>query len=142
MAFKNYTTNISYYKTISEIEELLAKKNVIHVNKIYENQLPVAIYFTINFNGQPTNFKLPCNYKATLKILEREKMLSKSKINDEQALKISWRVIKDWISSQMALIETEMVSMEQVFLPYAIVNEEGDTVYDKLIINNNLKLLN
>ena len=35
----------------------------------------------------------------------------------QQANRTAWRIIKEWILAQMALIETEMVSVEEVFLP-------------------------
>lgn len=38
----------------------------------------------------------------------------------------------------MAILETEMVEMEQIFLPY-IINNKGQTVYE--VFENNTQLL-
>lgn len=141
MALKNYTTQIDYFKTIGEIEKSLSESGVTHINKIYEDGLPVAVYFTLMFKGQPVNYKLPCNYEATFKILDRDRNVPTKLKTKEQAIRVSWRIIKDWITAQMAIIETQMVSMEQVFLPYTIVNNEGETLFEK-IQGNPHKLLN
>lgn len=36
----------------------------------------------------------------------------------EQAVRVGWRIIRDWVRAQCAIIESEMVTLEQVFLPY------------------------
>ena len=43
----------------------------------------------------------------------------------------AWANIRDWVTAQMALIDTEMVRIEQVFLPY-MVNKQGQTYFDVL----------
>jgi hypothetical protein len=40
--------------------------------------------------------------------------------------------LKDWVGAQMALIEIEMVQLEQVFLPYMVIDSTGTTVYERL----------
>ena len=46
--------------------------------------------------------------------------------------RISWRILKDWIEAQLALIETEMVSLDQVLLPY-MTTDTGHSVYEVLV---------
>jgi hypothetical protein len=48
-----------------------------------------------------------------------------------QAVRTSWRIVKDWTEAQMALVETQMVTTAQVFLPYAVMRDGrtlGETV--------------
>lgn len=46
-----------------------------------------------------------------------------------QAERVAWRVIKDWIAAQLAIVETQMVELDQVMLPYLHV--DGDrTLYE------------
>src|SRR5438552_18436509 len=40
-----------------------------------------------------------------------------------QAVRVEWRIVKDWVEAQLALIETRMVTAQQVFLPYAIMRD-------------------
>lgn len=48
-----------------------------------------------------------------------------------QAKLTGWRNIKDWIDAQMALLETEMVKIEEIFLPYVVGDKEGHTMYER-----------
>ena len=37
--------------------------------------------------------------------------------------------IQDWLDAQLAILETEMVTIDQIMLPY-FVNKNGDTAYE------------
>lgn len=52
----------------------------------------------------------------------------------EQAHRTAWRIVKEWVVAQMALIETGMVDMEEVFLPYMLIGNR--TVYEVLSEGN------
>ena len=47
----------------------------------------------------------------------------------EQATRVAWRIVKDWLAAQLAMIEAGLVDLEEVFLPYA-QNQAGRTVYE------------
>ncbi len=51
----------------------------------------------------------------------------------EQAGRVAWRIIKDWVDAQMAIVETEMVTIEQVFLPYMLMKDSGYTLYEAMV---------
>lgn len=130
MSLKNYTTTVSAFKTIAEIEEFLAKKGCSYIQKEYDGGEPIGILFTwFRSPDLPVNYKLPADWEACLKIFSRDSKMDNRYKTKEQAIRTSWRIIKDWITAQMALIETEMVSMEQVFLPY-MVDQKGNTMFD------------
>jgi hypothetical protein len=40
-----------------------------------------------------------------------------------EAVRVAWRIVKDWVEAQMALVETQMVSTQDVFLPYAVMGD-------------------
>ena len=48
-----------------------------------------------------------------------------------QALRVSWRIVKDWVEAQMAIVDTKMVTLDQVFLPYVIM-PDGRTLYERV----------
>ena len=50
----------------------------------------------------------------------------------------AWRIIWEWILAQMALIETEMVTVEEVYLPNMLTGKQ--TLYQALS-NGDLKML-
>ena len=60
-------------------------------------------------------------------------MCIRDRIKDtrEQAERVAWRILKDWVEAQMALIDIEMARFEEVFLPYIQTNN-GQTVYARL----------
>ena len=68
--------------------------------------------------------------------MEEEKILHVFKksginVNIEQARKTGWRIIKDWIDSQISLIAINTVKFEQVFLPYMYDMETNQTLFEK-----------
>lgn len=147
MPILNYTTKIDAWQTISEIQQILSKHKATHFSIRNEGSRPVAVSFSIDFNGQPLNFLLPCSHKGIWQLLRNDKkatvVMSKAKIkNDEdQSFKIGWRIVKDWIEAQMALVEVEMVKIEEVFMPYLIINAAGETLSQKMLHGGGLKQL-
>ena len=84
-------------------------------------------------------FALPINVEATYKVLTAERILvTNEQARQEQALRTAWRIVKEWVAAQMALIETGMVEMEEVFLPYML---SGDRTVYQVLSEGNFKAL-
>jgi hypothetical protein len=49
----------------------------------------------------------------------------------EQAYKTAWANIRDWITAQMALLDTGMVKPEEIFLPY-MQDTQGVTLFERM----------
>ncbi|MGV3588579.1 MAG: hypothetical protein ACO1OF_16355 [Adhaeribacter sp.] len=141
MAILNYTTKISASKTVGEIQELLTQAGARRV--IVDNNLerePVSISFQIEITeGVPVYFSLPCNWEGVLAALVKDKVDSRYR-NPDQAKRVAWRVVKDWIEAQLAIIYAQQATLLQVFLPYA-QTKDGNTLYDH-VMNNQKLLLN
>lgn len=78
--------------------------------------------------------RLPVKVEECLEVLKREKKnspRSNIKATREQAERVAWRILKDWIEAQMALLDIEMVRFEEIFLPY-IETQNGKTIYEQL----------
>ncbi len=129
MAIKNYTTTINVNKTIGEIQELLSKHGATAIITEYDNGNVTGISFKIITLKGELGIRLPSNTDRVLRVLKNQRK-NNNQVKDtfEQANKVAWRIIKDWVAAQMAILETEMVEMEQIFLPY-ILNNEGKTLY-------------
>jgi len=142
MALKNYTTSIVVEKTVMEIESILSNHGATHIFKMYsEDRTPCALAFKCLVNDNLIAFKLPMEEDKILQVLKRSKQVPRSKCNIEQARRTGWRIIKDWVDSQMALIEINVVKFEQVFLPYMYDERLDQTLFQKLEKNNfNLQL--
>lgn len=139
MAILNYTTTISANKTIGEITKLLLKHDASKISVDYVNAMPVNITFLCEFQEQKIFYSMPCRIEGILKLLAKQSRVPKT---TEQALKIGWRIIKDWLESQLALVEAELAELPEIFLPYACTRN-GDRLYDyiKNLDNINTPLL-
>ena len=62
---------------------------------------------------------------------KRNNPRSSLKATREQAERVAWRILKDWVEAQMALLDIEMVRFEEIFLPY-IETTSGQTIYERL----------
>ena len=130
----NYTTTVDALKTVSEIEYILMKHNAKSIMKNYDGESITGLSFLINTGVQQIPVRLPVKVDECLKVLKKEKRENPRKqIRDtrEQAERVAWRILKDWVEAQMALLDIEMVRFEEIFLPYIETNT-GQTVYERL----------
>jgi len=129
MALLNYTTEIQAIKTIGQITGILVAHGAREIFTAYDDNGHVeALSFNVWRGQQVIPFRLPVDAKSTLRVLERQKV-PKRYMNYAHAVRVAWRIIKDWVEAQMALLETEMASLEQIFLPYMIVHDD-QTLYE------------
>lgn len=127
MPILNYTTSISSQKTASEISDMLAKHGATSVRLVYEDGDPTGVSFEIDTQFGMREFVLPANIEGVHKALIREYNAGRSKVTRaqtkvEQARRVSWRILKDWIEAQLAVIEAGMVLLDEVMLPYMITD--------------------
>lgn len=125
MPILNYTTQIAATKTVAEIQVILAKAGAEQVIIRYgKDAQPTAIVFEL----QGEMYMLPCRAEAVHKSLNRKGIEARYR-TPEQALRVAWRIIKDWVEAQSAIIATGMVDAQEVMLPYMILRDD-QTVYD------------
>ena len=95
--------------------------------------LDYLLSFLIDTGVQQIPVRLPVKVDECLQVLEREKEKGTKNIKatKEQAERVAWRILKDWIEAQMALLDIEMVQFEEIFLPY-IETKNGETIYEKI----------
>jgi hypothetical protein len=127
-------TEVPDSRTVMEIQDLLARKGATSIQIEYSNGRVNSLSFRLNVNGQSVPFRLPCRWEAVEKILRNiGKKLRKNDTYADWARRVAWRQIYRWIQAQLALVDTNMVRPEEVFLPYAMVGLEGEaakTLYD------------
>ena len=137
MPLLKYTTGIDADKTAAEIAKCLSKHGAKAVLTEYdpENSFISALSFKIGLNGNDIAFRLPCDWKPVLTILENDNKVPVRLKTREQAVRVSWRIVLTWIEAQMAIIETKMVRVEEVFLPYAVMSD-GKLLSEKVLNEN------
>lgn len=136
MSILNYTTKIPAHKTVAEIEQVLLKMNVTHIGKTYEENEIISLTFAVSQEGQMLNFLLPCNHDGVLKVLQNDKNVPKPLKTKEHAMRVAWRIKKDWLIAQVAIVEAQMASATEIFLPYMLVEHGTNTLYNSLRQNN------
>lgn len=140
MPILNYTTQISCEKTIGEIQKILVAHGANKIVTDYREQLPVSVTFCLVIDGMPVAYVLPANYDGVLSAMKKDKKCPSRLCVPEQALRVSWRIVKDWVEAQCAIVEARLAEITEVFLPYA-VTKNGGTLYNE-IKGGSIKLLN
>lgn len=135
MPLLNYTTKVSVHTTLGEIQAQLVKHGARKIMQDYDEQGRInALIFSINTPAGTRAIRLPSNVDAVQKVLTQQKV----KCTREQAERVAWRIVKDWVEAQMAILESEMVQMDEIFLPY-MLNDQGQTLF-MVYRNNQLRL--
>lgn len=134
MALLNYTTTITAAKTAGEMQAALAKHGAAQVSVVYASGEPVGIAFTIDTEFGLRDFQLPANVsgvEATIQRQQRSGQLPARQIyrGKEHARRVAWRILKDWLLAQLAIIEAGMTSLDEVMLPY-MLTAPGKTVVE------------
>jgi hypothetical protein len=133
----NYSTRIEASKTVGEMQALLAAHGASRIAVDYDGGGPVALHFMLTTPHGQRSFALPVNVEAMERLLVREDRAGRLKSGSKadrtsraQAERVAWRVMKDWLAAQLALVATQMVDLDEVFLPYLVVDQaSGRSLY-------------
>ena len=141
--FLNYSTEVQASKTAGEIQALLVAHGASAITTGYgDGGIIQSISFKVRTPQGEVAIRLPIDREATLRVLKR--LWGQGKIphryaDPVQAERVAWRVVKDWVAAQMALLETEQVRLEQIFLPY-VLTPQGKTIYEVAVQSGFLAL--
>jgi len=127
---KDYTTQKSPEETIGEIQQRLNEYEISAMMTEYDGRQVSSVSFKIKVEGKDMSFKMPCNWRAVRQIFEDQGLTNvrhKDKSLDNQAIRTAWRLIYHWVDAQLAMVEVNMVTIPQVFLPYAMM-PDGKTL--------------
>jgi len=137
---KNFSTTIAVEKTIAEIEKMLSKYGATKIMKEYDvDGNPAILVFAIMTDHGEMPVRLPINIEKILDVFKLQ--VSSGKLPRrfwgtdwarEQAARVSWRIIKDWLDAQLTLLHIEMVKVEEIFLPYIYNDRLQMTVFEMI----------
>jgi len=132
MPIANYSTTIRAEKSITEIQSILAAHGARGVLVEYDGQRqPKQVRFSvIGPKEKQIYFTLPARAERIYVILNKQRIPKKLQTM-EQARRVAWRLIKDWVRAQAALLEADLVEIEEIFLPY-MTNERGETMFEMI----------
>lgn len=139
MPILNYTTTVPASRSVAEIVGMLSRKGAQTISQdFYGDGRVKAISFVLRVGIVPVCFFLPVNTEGVAGVMKKENPYNYSRHRGgaddyyakqkEQAERIAWRILKDWVEVQVALIESGQAEPAQVFMPYA-VDKTGQTMY-------------
>jgi hypothetical protein len=130
MPLKDYTTVVPVHQSIAEITKALVKAGARGVAQEYAADGSVAgLQFAIPHHDQMLRYDLPVSAGAVGQVLTRQRVAAKY-TRREHVERVAWRIMRDWVLAQLAILETNMVSLPQVMLPY-LVGDNGHTLYQQ-----------
>lgn len=128
-----YRTRVNFEQTVNEIQKRLVKAGAKKIVFDYELELPVNITFSYPTKTGNMLFSLPLKFNGIGKLMKQQGIAG----GDDQAINIGWRIMKDWIVAQLALVDAEAAELPEVFLPYS-VTKTGQTLWDYLKDDQNI----
>lgn len=130
MPILNYTTEVPAERTVAEIQRILARAGAASARVDYAGGEPVSVSFLLMLSDRPLPFRLPADVDGVYRVLIKDKVPPRLR-NRAQAQRVAWRVVKDWVEAQLALIQSGQASLAQLFLPHA-VRPDGRTLFEQV----------
>lgn len=132
MAIKNYTTKLSALSHVATIQASLIEHGAVGIQMMYDTDKRISsLAFALPFKDDKNmSFQLPCQWRKFQQVLKNQNI--KRAHEDDYTYRVAWANLKDWVLAQMALYETEIVTMPQIFLPFA-TDQDGRTLYEQVI---------
>lgn len=124
------STKVPLDRTLSLIHSMLAEHGAQAIMSEYEENQINGLAFRIKLGETFIAFRLPCRWRSILALL-KYKSDRYGPDDEARARRIAWRQIYWWLKAQLALVDTEMVQLTEVFLPYAQYRT-GETVFERL----------
>lgn len=134
-----YTTSVPAHQSRAEITRLLARFHATSITQEFVQGEIVGVSFelamAVSDKGQVAGvyrYTLPVRTERLYDRLvadvrrPRARTLDKLKI---QAEKIAWRQLLVWLKAQLALVDLAMAEADEVFLPYMMQRDTGESFY-------------
>lgn len=140
MPIANYSTDVSVSSSMGEVTGALTKRGVTRISTVIDDDgNPSGIAFTMKTHYGVQEFELPVRVEGVLAALTKDKVQPKWRTK-QHAAKVAWRIARDWLRAQSALIDAELATLDEVMLPYMLGNKQGQTVY-QMVVDSGLKQL-
>jgi hypothetical protein len=151
MALLNYTTSVAVEKSLAEIQGMLLRAGASGISTTYDRatRRPTGVAFRVDTPAGALDYALPVRVAAVRRVLVREGVLKPARtfsdyrrmreerervdrLYREQPERVAWRIARDWLDVQLAMVQTGMVALDEVMLPYQLVDGANGqtTVYE------------
>ena len=135
-ALLNYTTAVPVTRTLGEIQATLARSGAQMVATRYDGGQPTGVTFTLPGVAGDRAYVLPVQVPAVHKVLIRQENAGEFRASGrrrgtystpEHAARVAWRIAKDWLEAQIALVQAGLAALDQVMLPYLLADGQRTT---------------
>ena len=131
---KNYTAEVSVEESLTIIRQSLAAHKARRISFEADADGEISgITFMIDIKNVAYVFMLPARFDRVRDLVEQAWRNAGRPLRGEaltaQAKRTAWANIRDWVTAQMALVESGMVRTEEVFFPY-LLNQDGQTAFE------------
>ncbi len=143
-AIKNYTSDKPIDRIFAELQQTLAAHGAKQIAYDYGDDGKVhGVSFVIKVGDRLIPVKLPARVDKAQAVLKQQweaglishKRGAEKTYGYEQAYRVAWRNILDWVQAQMALLDIDMAKLEEIFLPF-MVTHTGKTFFEAVAQRN------
>jgi hypothetical protein len=126
----NYTTEVAVEKTLAEITAILVRGGARSIQTEFNDRGRVAgMNFVVKTTFGMRAFHVPVETERVLKVLRAEAPPRYQ--TAEQAERVSWRIIKDWLEAQITLVQLQLIGLDQALLGFMQVRPgDNRTAYE------------
>lgn len=129
----NYSTVVDCGRTVQEMQAALAAAGASAIGTTYADGIPTGVTFTLPTPHGPRSYSLPVEWLPVQRLLieqSRRGAHSKAKMSRDRfcgrqhAANVAWRVAREWLLAQLAMVEARQVPVEEIMLPYLLIEPE------------------
>lgn len=151
MPILNYTTSIDVEKTQGEVIRALTRRGVTRISTLFQDGQPAGLGFTMETQYGIREFELPIRVDGVSAALARSASSgefaklgvrpaqSRVYLTREHAARVAWRIAKDWLDAQAALVDADLVTLDEVMFPLMVAGGHGETTWQ--LYQNNQKAI-
>jgi hypothetical protein len=129
MPLSNYTSTQTPEKSLAEITKALVRVGAKGIATSYEDGRIVAVAFAITWQERGLHYLLPLRPDEVERVLTEQRVESRYR-RPEHVERVAWRILRDWVVAQVAMIESGMLTLPEVMFPYMRQGPDGPTVWE------------
>lgn len=144
---KNYTTSVPANRSMTEIESILLDFGATDFLKQAVDKKFISLMFTLERDGRKIPFKVNANTERVAIALHHLDASVRTRKNKtpadfmDQAYRVAWRVIKDYVHSQLSLVEAGIMCLEESMVGNLVIDGKSQTTLSEAMIEGRLDRL-
>ena len=135
MNLRNYTSSVPVEVSTGHIDKMLVRAGATHIARFYRDGKLGGILFQLTANGQSLTFRLPAKVDRVRDVLQAECKKPRAGTMTriaEQAERTAWRLVDDWVSIQLSMIQLEQAEAVEIFFPYLYDGKRDQTLFERM----------